>query len=594
MALSQIDQIKIMLDAPKLFISEYYSSLKTEVDLEFAKQKAEEQHLNETQKNLWKQMIEKIEQIELNNLKNFMIDLTRKKQIEARIEAKNQNKEPLDDEINEIKSSLLLKKTILLFKKPQFSDEKPYVYDDEENDEYDEDDEQDIGQTVSEKTKKESVPEDLIYLMMINDAYLDENRVKEWITNNYLEREPELSGESLAYEILREKIQNSESRIIEIDLNLASLDSIVRRSYALEKIHINSFRSFKNLNLIDLRENCLDKINDFTFEGLTSLKNLWLNDNQIEIIGKNAFSSLSSLEWLDLSKNLIKSIDEETFRDLVSLEILDLENNQILSLKQMIFQTNSKLRNLFIQNNPFVDRLILNYATASLNATNQTRTIALNKSIDLKDYLGLFDKNLLKNSDAENGFEYWTPAEKQIEITNRTACRYIIDLIKMSKAKSEKVTLFEIETEQGGVARKLLKEPAQLPFKNFVTSYYLGCKYQVIDLNLEGVDATFLENYKPKIEVGEHYVARNDCGSSYYLDVWLIDDSFQLITSYSFVRTIEQWENLEWQLACHTFEYDDSFKTLRYIVFSHAGKVILFFSLILQKRFKLPKSLILF
>ena len=543
-----------LLETPKLYLSDYYSNLKNEIDASFVSLESKEP-LSDENKSLWKQMIEKIQFYEDENLKQCNSKLTTKLE---------ELKETSD--INELKKVLFLNKTIITFKidESQLTEKvnefRNYRF-------YDSDEEtEDENETSNQKEGTES--RYLTYLLIINDLYLDETLVKDFIVNKRTAFEKgELTRESVAYDYLSNKI-NFESRIIEINFDLVTVDAFKCNSNSLEIINPIAFKDFQYLNLIDLSKNNLTKIDDDSFQNLTNLKNLWLNDNKIETISKNAFKSLSNLQWLDLSNNLIKSIDETTFSCLVSLELLDLENNQIAVLKPLVFRFNTNLKNLFMKNKPFVDRLIFEFTTVNLdNKPKKQSSLVLNE----QDCSNLFGKNLLKNSNAESGFKDWTPTDL-VTINSETNVRDIIDLIKKSKIKSENNFNFVIETEQNG-AKHLLKDDNKSLYKCFSTTYYLGCKYQVIDLDSQGVNEAFFNKYKPNIEVGENYVARNDCGSIYYLNVYLLNSYFQIIKNHTFERTMEQWADLEWQLESHTFEYDDTLKSLRYILFNHGGKV---------------------
>lgn len=184
----QIDQLKMMLDVPKYYLSEYYSNLKNQIDIEFLQKEIKEKNLNEADKNLWMQMIQKIESFETENmirLNSNPISEERKQEIYARIEniqdkmKNNENieKNSLIDEIREIKEAIFLNRTILIFKHDKIkSTKKPvkkldyrtfydyYYYYDEEND-----------------FKKD----ENLHLLIINDAYLDETLFNGSLLNKY-------------------------------------------------------------------------------------------------------------------------------------------------------------------------------------------------------------------------------------------------------------------------------------------------------------------------------------------------------------------------------------------------------------------------
>ena len=43
-----------------------------------------------------------------------------------------------------------------------------------------------------------------------------------------------------------------------------------------------------------------------------------------------------------------------------------------------------------------------------------------------------------------------------------------------------------------------------------------------------------LEKLKPDIEISENYTARNECGCFYNLNVYLINENFEIVDSLSF------------------------------------------------------------
>ena len=90
---------------------------------------------------------------------------------------------------------------------------------------------------------------------------------------------------------------------------------------------------------------------------------------------------------------------------------------------------------------------------------------------------------------------------------------------------------FLVENEQHGAKSHLYEADNKTMLKNFVTTYHIGRKYQVIEL-----DDDLIGQIKPKIEVGENWTERIGCGCRYYLSVLLVDATFCIVDWFSLRR----------------------------------------------------------
>ena len=182
-------------------------------------------------------------------------------------------------------------------------------------------------------------------------------------------------------------------------------------------------------------------------------------------------------------------------------------------------------------------KLVLRYTT---NPITSKSVPIIQVQTDFSQFL---NKNLLKNSNAENGFNFWSKSDHE-NIQNLNKTDDIKNALKKYIMKPDKNlfvdNLWKIETDQYGAHRSLFKEDKTL-FKNFATTHSLGEKFQIIDLLSEGINEYFMEKYKPDIEVGEHFTARNDCGSIYHLAVYLINECFEVLDEYSYEERFQQW-----------------------------------------------------
>jgi hypothetical protein len=100
---------------------------------------------------------------------------------------------------------------------------------------------------------------------------------------------------------------------------------------------------------------------------------------------------------------------------------------------------------------------------------------------------------------------------------------------------------------------------------------------QCIDLWDEGVDEETFNQLMLDIEISELYSARANMGCEYKLKVYLLSKDFQLVDSFFHDETIhDPVPDLNWKLIKHKFDSRSFKKDVRYILYSHSGKVSLF------------------
>uniref|UniRef100_A0A915BMA0 FBA domain-containing protein n=1 Tax=Parascaris univalens TaxID=6257 RepID=A0A915BMA0_PARUN len=182
-----------------------------------------------------------------------------------------------------------------------------------------------------------------------------------------------------------------------------------------------------------------------------------------------------------------------------------------------------------------------------------------------------FERNLIDNPSGEKNFDGWT-------VLDNGGDRMIVEKPPLNCSTN-------------------LDDEIPLAF---VTSYGWGTMRYVIDLWNEGIEAVFLDTYRPPITVSEYFTCRRDCAAVYALQVELIPDGQEsricnnvvprdywrndlpeqqdVITDKSVtqVRRMEQWSNAEWQRVEHTFE--DYPIGVRFVVFQHSGKDLQFWA----------------
>ncbi|XP_014191767.1 F-box only protein 6 [Haplochromis burtoni] len=117
----------------------------------------------------------------------------------------------------------------------------------------------------------------------------------------------------------------------------------------------------------------------------------------------------------------------------------------------------------------------------------------------------------------------------------------------------------------------MVPHPNEVVKKNFVTSYGMCTKEQLIDLEKEGYSTAFMDNLQPHIKISDWYAPRWDCGCEYSILVQLLDAKQKVIQSYAPDTVFfDQWNDQEWNRMIHVFR--DYGPGVRYIHFRHGGK----------------------
>ncbi|KAK5863926.1 hypothetical protein PBY51_000911 [Eleginops maclovinus] len=107
--------------------------------------------------------------------------------------------------------------------------------------------------------------------------------------------------------------------------------------------------------------------------------------------------------------------------------------------------------------------------------------------------------------------------------------------------------------------------------KNFVTSFEMCMKSQLINLEKEGYNASFMDHFQPDIKISDWYAPRWDCGSQYKICVELLNHRKSVVQTFDpDTITFEQWNEQQWNQLTHVFQnYGPG---VRYVRFTHGGK----------------------
>lgn len=104
---------------------------------------------------------------------------------------------------------------------------------------------------------------------------------------------------------------------------------------------------------------------------------------------------------------------------------------------------------------------------------------------------------------------------------------------------------------------------------NFVTSFRMCTKSQLIDLEEEGYSHTFMDEVQPHIRVSDWYAPR--CNCKYKISVKLLGSNRKVIQNFTpGTIYLPEEHNDRWQQMIHVFK--DYGPGVRYVHFQHGGK----------------------
>lgn len=197
---------------------------------------------------------------------------------------------------------------------------------------------------------------------------------------------------------------------------------------------------------------------------------------------------------------------------------------------------------------------------------------------------GYIRKNLIENPCGDEGFKHWkyirssdinnfdnfkkhlgideyTNESAEDEDNYQTNYSYLV-----LEPKDSDDGFWGIETEQNG-SQPLLDNDGN-KCKNFVTSYNLCSKFQIIDLESKDLLEDLKRYPKCRIEISESYAPRWDCGSMYRIIVWLLDEDFKVLDEFKYDEMFEDGVD-NWHHVKHSFNKLPP--SLKYVIYYHQG-----------------------
>lgn len=343
--LNDLDELKRICEQPRLYLTNYFAQLRTQVDKEIVSKQLNQQDEKKKSKlnEIWQHMIEAIGCFERNCIKCDSFQVM--SYAEEITDLKHKNlKQTIQMKVNNNLKRLFKNKTIAFVN----------INDELMN-----------GKLII-------VNDQFISLKTIDGSLLNDELIKAIELRKMLENDGEYVLElNLCLENL--EILDLKCRCISlIDSNafkdLGRLKKLKLVGNNLTKLQSNTFKSLNNLQSLELYYNKIMELNSGVFDGLQSLEQLALGSNQlteVEIdkietnlsnnkineLNANVFQGLNNLQELYLAETHIQKINEKAFNGLKSLKKLDLNFNQISQLDSFTFEGLESLRHLSLGSN---------------------------------------------------------------------------------------------------------------------------------------------------------------------------------------------------------------------------------------------------
>lgn len=370
---------------PDEYIYNYFSDLKTEVDIaaniELASEGITSQTENELSDN-WIALIDQVKQFEreclqTNSLsinladtlkRNKIIDSIQRKLTDAVKQEKNAEifndiENQLDDELDKLEKFLFCNKTLIFLDKQKCELKSLFS-------------KMNLNVTIGK-------------LIFVTNEYFNKDcieQLKHKVDMNY----PNLKSNHLKMKCLRKLLETNLrlEQIETVSLDLSSLTKIDLSNSEISTIQKNIFRNMTELVKINLSNNKLTSVDPELFVGLTKLKEINLSSNFITNIKHSTLHGLNNLRWIWLQNNNIESIDSALFSNLTSLAYIHLDHNKLKTLDKKIFNGLKKLQVINLSNNKLatIDKHLLN-GLISLDCIDMSNNKL--KAIEYETFYGL-------------------------------------------------------------------------------------------------------------------------------------------------------------------------------------------------------------
>jgi hypothetical protein len=346
---SLYEELKCMQETPKLYLSQYFSDLKAEVDTDFA--------LKQDKKSDWLEIINSIESFETDTYKlhasshtsNTLNEEIQKAEDSIEYYLDNLNLNYIFESIDKIKYKI---ERLIFGNKSIFYLKDTCIHSSYSG-----------GSTANDEWGGEWTTEEKSFLCIINDEYL---RKSTWLRgfqdfNDVLTKEALIS--SLLSQKLKKYIEENYNlnkmvniNVIKLNVDILNITKIcdLSNQYRIKEIHPDAFNGFVNLEEIDFYMTNINKIHVNTFNGLLNLKSIAVRQGRIssfERLDPNVFKGLTKLEYIHFGGNFIPELHADTFKDLINLKQISFYGNSISRVDKYTFKGLIRLESIYLQFN---------------------------------------------------------------------------------------------------------------------------------------------------------------------------------------------------------------------------------------------------
>jgi len=186
------------------------------------------------------------------------------------------------------------------------------------------------------------------FLLIINDEYISQSNVFKANKND----DDTFNRNNLIAYYLKDKLNLSTiTNVFEINLDLSKQLEIKRRVLNIKQIEPNTFNHMIHLECIDFECNDITELHEQTFQSLINLKEIQFWGNKIEQLNENLFNGLVKIKIINFSNNLINQIYPATFDGLTSLELINLSNNKLEEIDEHLFYGLTSLNTIDFNSN---------------------------------------------------------------------------------------------------------------------------------------------------------------------------------------------------------------------------------------------------
>ncbi len=315
--ISKLEELKTIQKDPHLYLFNYFSDLKHDIDLEFT---------FKTEKiDKYMEIIDKIKLIEKDYYHNIKpIDVF---QNEINLIYQQLKEDDIINKKDEVKKSI--DKIKYKIEKVLFSNRSIMFINDSDD----------------------------TYLLIISDIYLRKSCIESFKASHdlveerddcYNDKDPNemphddrdkndatmTEEKPFVYYLLKKlqtEVKNSNNNVVTIQIG--NIEKVYFRKQHIKMIAPSAFNRLKDLKSICLSGNRIKEIHPLIFNELTNLEKIDFSWNMLEAIDATIFNGLTNLKQINFSWNELKAIDATIFNGLTNLKQINFAQNEIEALE---------------------------------------------------------------------------------------------------------------------------------------------------------------------------------------------------------------------------------------------------------------------